>query len=86
MKGLGYFPNRTICDVLDEMRACSKTKNFAGLDGLIAEAQSMANRMEAGLYDQKDFIRMKNDMKELKTKLEKAEEDYGNLAHDKGDK
>jgi hypothetical protein len=77
--------NRTICDVLEEMRACNKTKNYAGLDGLIEEAQSMANRMEAGLYDQKDFQRMKKDYKELKKKLEKAEEDYGNLAHDKGE-
>ena len=44
-----YWGDRTMCDVLEEMRTASKTKNFSYIDGLIEELQSMGNRMEAGL-------------------------------------
>jgi len=44
-----YWGDRTMCDVLEEMRMASKTKNFSYIDGLIEELQSMGNRMEAGL-------------------------------------
>ena len=49
------YPNRYICSVLEEMRACYKTRNFSGLLGLIEEAQALANRMEARLEDQADI-------------------------------
>ena len=62
------MPNRTLCDVLEEMRKCNKTRNFAPLGGLIEEVQSMANRMEAALYEQKDYESWLE-----KTKAEKQE-------------
>ena len=51
------YPNRTLCDVLGEMRKCFETRNFSYLMGLISEAQSMANRMEAALEDKHDMER-----------------------------
>jgi hypothetical protein len=64
-----YYVNRTICDVLQEMRKCYETRNFAPLMGLIEEAQTKANRMEAGLYDKKDIDRMNEEWHELRAKL-----------------
>jgi len=46
---------RTLCNVLEEMRTCGKTRNYANLDSLIEEAQSMANRMEAKLGQVRDI-------------------------------
>lgn len=75
-----WWLNRTLCDVLEEMRKCSKTKNFANIDGLIEEVQSMANRMESALGDKKDIAEMqetwhtlKNDIKKLEKKKKKLE-------------
>lgn len=48
------MPNRVVCDVLKEMRKCYETRNFSYLPGLIEEAQTMVNRMEARLEDYKD--------------------------------
>ena len=74
------MPNRTVCAVLDEMRKCHKTRNFAYLDSLIEEVQSLANRMEAKLWDQKDYEHMmerrdelKREIKELEAKQRKSE-------------
>ncbi len=47
--------NRTMCGVLDEMRSCHKTHNYAPILGLIEEIQSMGNRMESSMQDVKDF-------------------------------
>ena len=47
--------NRTLCGVLSEMRKQYKTRNFAGLLGLVEEAQSMGNRMESALEDQNSY-------------------------------
>ncbi len=65
------MPNRTLCDVLEAMRTCQKTQNYSYLSGLIEEAQQMAYRMEASLWDQKDIERMREDKKELKRELKK---------------
>jgi len=69
------MPNRLLCAVLDEMRDCVKTSNFSYLPGLIEEAQSLANRMESNLYDIKDFNRLHKDIKVLKKKKKKLEEE-----------
>ncbi len=66
--------NRYLCSVLDEMRECTKPLNFSHLLGLIEEAQTLANRMEANLYDIKDFERLRDDIKDLKKKKKKLEE------------
>ena len=65
-----YFGiNRTLCNVFEEMRKCFETRNFSGLLGLIEEAQTMANRMEAALQDKKDVIRAHDTLKELKAEI-----------------
>ena len=66
--------NRMMCDVLEEMRECTKTLNFSYLLGLIEEAQSLGNRMEAKLYDIKDYERLHDDIKDLQKKKKKLEE------------
>ena len=68
------MPNRLLCDVLDEMRDCTKTLNFSYLLGLIEEAQSLGSRMEAHLYEIKDYNRLHKDIKALKKKKKKLEE------------
>jgi|TARA_Y100000296_G_C5021960_1_gene180282 hypothetical protein len=69
------MPNRLLCDVFSEMRNCVKTLNFSYLPGLIEEAQSLGNRMEAHLYDIKDFNRLHKDIKALKKKKKKLKEE-----------
>lgn len=66
-----FWINRSLCDVLDEMRKLYETRNFSGLLGLIEEAQSMANRMEAGLGDKKDLIAMHEEWDGLRKKIKK---------------
>ena len=68
------MPNRLLCAVLDEMRECVKTSNFSYLPGLIEEAQSLGNRMEAHLYDIKDFNHLHKDITALKKKKKKLKE------------
>ena len=65
--------NRYLCDVLHEMRDCVKTLNFSYLLGLIEEAQTLANRMEARLYEMKDFDRLHEEIKVLKKKKKSLE-------------
>lgn len=43
------YGNRTLCSILENMRALDKTKNYSYLDGLIEEAQYRAERMENAL-------------------------------------
>jgi hypothetical protein len=81
------YPNRTLCDVLDEMRKCNKTKNYSYLPGLIEEAQSMANRMEAALSDKHDYDRARKkkkeeeeNLKELQEQIKKAEKKLEKLS------
>ena len=64
-----YYVNRTLCDVLNDMRKCSTTMNFAPLMSLIEEAQIYGNRMESGLSDKGDIKAMNKEWSELKNKL-----------------
>ena len=66
--------NRYLCDVLNEMRECTKTLNFSYLLGLIEEAQTLGNRMESKLYEIKDYERLHDDIKDLQKKKKKLEE------------
>ncbi len=63
------MPNRTICEVLEAMRQSNNTRNFSYLDGLIEEAQYLANRMEAALWDQRDFKRTQEKHKDLREEV-----------------
>lgn len=67
------MPNRTVCDVLSEMRTCYETRNFSPIMGLIEEVQSMANKMEAALYDKHDLGRARKEYKKLDKKVKKLE-------------
>jgi hypothetical protein len=58
-----------MCDALEEMRQCHKTRNYAPMLGLIEEVQSMANRMEAGLGEKHDYERWRKRVKSEKQKL-----------------
>ena len=64
-----YYPNRTMCDILEAMRKCHQTRNYSYLSGLIEEAQNLANRMEAGLYDKRDLTRARDDLHDVKVEL-----------------
>lgn len=66
--------NRTICSVLDAMRDCHKTRNYSYLMGLVEEAQVLANRMEAALWDQGDFKYAEKRHKKLKAKIKEMED------------
>ena len=65
--------NRYLCSVLDEMRECTKTLNFSYLLGLIEEAQTLGSRMESKLFDIKDFDRLHEEIRDLKKKKKKLE-------------
>ena len=65
------MPNRYVCSVLEEIRECTKTQNYSYLSGLVEEAQSMVNRMEATLWDQKQLATLRDDIAIAKKKLAK---------------
>lgn len=71
--------NRHVCDVLDDMRKCIKTHNYSLMDGLIEEAQVMANRMEAALSDQKDLVKLNREMSEARRAYKDLEREYKKL-------
>ena len=62
------YPHRTLCDVLSEMRTIHETRNYSGLLALIEEAQSMGNRMEAGLSYERDIKELHEERKKLVAK------------------
>jgi len=70
---------RYICDVLYEMRACTKTLNFSYLIGMIEELQTLANRMEERLYEMKDFEYLHEEIRALKKKKKKLEKEVAAL-------
>lgn len=74
-----YWRKRTLCDVLGEMRDCTKTHNYSYLPGLIEEAQSMGNRMEAGLSEVKDLQSMQDEWSVKRKELKKVEETLAKL-------
>lgn len=64
--------NRTLCDIVEEMRKCHKTRNYSYLPGLIEEMQSAGNRMEAALSDMSDFEEALDKKKEAEKELKKV--------------
>ena len=76
------YVNRTLCDVLEEMRKCNETHNFSYLLGLIEEAQSMGNKMDAALQDRNDLITLS----ERKAELEQQVKDLRKNIKDAGEK
>jgi len=84
---------RYLCDALEDMRKCHKTRNYAQLKGLIEEAQILGNRMESSLEKQNsdhyDEIqheerrverrRLKREVRELKLAKARLEGDINEL-------
>lgn len=66
-----WWINRTLCDVLEDMRRCQKTHNYAALEALIEEAQIMGNKMEAAIGDKNDIQEMQETRSELKKQIKK---------------
>ena len=65
--------NRLLCDVLQELRTCNETRNYAPALGLIEEIQVLANRMEASLadkYDVKSYTERRPKLKDEITELQ----------------
>lgn len=77
------MPNRTICDTLEAMRKCHETRNFSYLLGLIEEAQNLANRMEAALWDQNDIKGYRETIRELKEERKKLKKEIKKLEEKK---
>ena len=73
------MPNRYLCSVLDEMRDCYKSRNFAHLLGLVEEAQWLANRMEAAISDHGDIERLRDRRAQAKDELKPLEQKVHNL-------
>lgn len=66
---ISTFPNRTLCDVIDEARKCHETRNYSYLKGLLEEIQYLGNVMEAGLRDKKEVKDARETLKEAKEEL-----------------
>lgn len=64
-----FYVNRSLCNVLDEMRKLWETRNFAALAGLIEEAQIMGNKMEASIGTKKDVERGEQRRVQLKAEI-----------------
>ena len=64
----GGYANRAMCDVLGEMRETLKIvlPLNVHLRGLVEEAQTIANRMEAGLADKRNYYEL---MRELRKRV-----------------
>jgi predicted nuclease with TOPRIM domain len=73
------YLNRTLCSVLQEMRKAYDSRNFSYLLGLIEEAQSMGNRMEAAFEDVKDVNRLYEQRKKLHAEVSKLKNEKKEL-------
>lgn len=71
MRDLSWWLNRTLCDVLEDMRRCNKTRNYASLDALIEEAQAMGNRMESAIGDKNDVKKMNDEWHRLNKEIKR---------------
>jgi len=71
-----FYLNRTLCGVLEDMRKCDSTKNYAMLAGLIEEAQILGSRMEDGLGDRKDLLKLNVEMSKAKKAYRALEKEY----------
>jgi cell shape-determining protein MreC len=73
-----YGVNRYVCACLEEMRTCIKRwttepsvhrVSHRHMKALIEEAQTLVNRMEAGLEDIHDFDKMLKEKRKLKKEI-----------------
>lgn len=71
-----FYNNRTLCDVLEDMRKLDKTRNYGAMSGLIEEAQAMGNRMEAGLSNTKDLNKLADNTSKARRLFKKEKKKY----------
>ena len=71
----GFGLNRTMCDVLKEMRSVNESAERTPvlMLSLIEEMQIMGNRMEAGLHMQKDIKDAHKYIKDIKAEIKSLE-------------
>ena len=69
------MPNRLVCNVIEEMRVCSKTRNYSYMDGLTEEVQTLVNRMEGKLLDNKELGELDERIREAKTELKRLKQE-----------
>lgn len=79
--GLGELLDRTMCSVLEEMRACCRTGNYSYLPSLIEEAQSYANRMESALYKNSDWKWSKKEKKKIDKQIKRKRKELEKLVN-----
>jgi hypothetical protein len=79
------WPNRTLCDVLEEMRKAHKTHNYSYLPGLIEEAQHLGSKMEGALGDLKDIKSFKESWSKERRKLKTLREEITALENAKAE-
>lgn len=79
MSYFSIYPNRSMCEVLEEMRKCYETYNFSPVKALIEEIQIMGNRMEAALNDKKDVKTWTEEREELKKEIKKLRKERDEL-------
>lgn len=71
IRDLTFWPNRTICSILEDMRKMHDTHNYSQLQACIEELQYAANRMEAALEDNKEINRIRETLADMKLKYKK---------------
>jgi hypothetical protein len=74
-----YYPNRSICSMLEDLRTAHKVRNYSYLDGLIEEIQWAGNRMEAAISDQQDIHALREERSKLKNEVRKLREEKKSL-------
>lgn len=79
------MPSRYICDVIEELRKCHKTRNYSYLPGLVEEIQTLANRMEAALQEKADYELWHKKLKEERKEYKKLLKETNKLRKQKGE-
>lgn len=84
------YPNRTLCAVLEDIRRVTKKLDTSRIieqshliRSLTEEAQVYANRMEAGLEDQKDIREINEHKSKLVKEIRKLEKQIKELKTEK---
>ena len=78
--------HRYVCSVLDEMRACNKTRNYSPLLSQIEEVQVLVNRMEAALSEKQELESWHDKKKAEKVEYERLLKKTNKLREKAGEK
>jgi hypothetical protein len=68
--------NRYVCDVIEDMRKCLESLNFSPMKGLIEEMQVMVNRMESAIKDQKDLVKLNDELSSARKAYKQLKLEY----------